>query len=175
MWISIWYRYHKQYFHGVSSTTGHYFYPPRQTKRGLSSANRQQILGMCHECEEWVGYSAVLGHSRPSLGEGVGKRPTGQGRAQEEEGGEEEGGKEDKSQLRVPTLWYKHAHKCHRHQTCKGAKGRKKGKKTLKGRSMGNDSKGEKGLEAEADSPALHSGGHVSGGGTGGEMMMETG
>ncbi|KNE87368.1 hypothetical protein PSTG_19247 [Puccinia striiformis f. sp. tritici PST-78] len=58
--------YHKQYFHGVSSTTGHYFYPPREIKRGFSTANRQQILGMCHECDEWVGFFI---YHRPRDGE----------------------------------------------------------------------------------------------------------
>ncbi|KAI8450842.1 hypothetical protein BY996DRAFT_4055975 [Phakopsora pachyrhizi] len=99
------YWYHKQYFHGVSSTTGHYFYPPKEIKRGLSTANRQQILGLCHECEEWVGYSSVIGNQQCK------KKP--------------------KTDGKVSTLWYKHAHKCHRHQTCKGAKGRKKAKKSL--------------------------------------------
>ncbi|KAG0139208.1 hypothetical protein CROQUDRAFT_111710 [Cronartium quercuum f. sp. fusiforme G11] len=158
------YWYHKQYFHGVSSTTGHYFFPPRETKRGFSSANRQQILGLCHECNEWVGYAAVDGNGRTGVNnadESSGskrrcnskslRQRTGVENSHEDEVNEVEmeddiedeeekdrahgegcfkvGRSKGKAASKVPTLWYKHAHKCHRHQTCKGAKGRKKGKK----------------------------------------------
>ncbi|EGG07636.1 uncharacterized protein MELLADRAFT_105649 [Melampsora larici-populina 98AG31] len=158
--------YHKQYYHGVSSTTGHYFYPPRETKRGLSSANRQQILGLCHECNDWVGYSAVPGSSRRAPksqavnqengSEGECNHKEGTGNANEEPHGEEaqeedlaEIGDDESSQKlakekadsKVPTLWYKHAHKCHRHQTCKGAKGRKKGKKNGQAKGKGTGAK----------------------------------
>ncbi|KAI7944148.1 hypothetical protein MJO28_011676 [Puccinia striiformis f. sp. tritici] len=122
------YWYHKQYFHGVSSTTGHYFYPPREIKRGFSTANRQQILGMCHECDEWVGFSSIIGQGTVKKNQA---HPQLRSEAAEEAAdsrpdwldGEEPG------TSKVPTLWYKHAHKCHRHQTCKGAKGRKKAKR----------------------------------------------
>ncbi|KAH9442585.1 hypothetical protein Pst134EA_031807 [Puccinia striiformis f. sp. tritici] len=118
------YWYHKQYFHGVSSTTGHYFYPPREIKRGFSTANRQQILGMCHECDEWVGFSSIIGQGTVKKNQA---HPQLRSEAAEEAAdsrpdwldGEEPG------TSKVPTLWYKHAHKCHRHQTCKGAKGKK--------------------------------------------------
>lgn len=118
--------YHKQYFHGVSSTTGHYFYPPKQVKRGFSTANRQQILGLCHECESWVGYSSTIGTQSIKKCD----------KAESEEDSSGPGrpsGSKDADEInssKVPTLWYKHAHKCHRHQTCKGAKGRKKAKKS---------------------------------------------
>ena len=121
-------RYHKQYFHGVSSTTGHYFYPPREIKRGFSTANRQQILGLCHECEQWVGFSSIIGNGTmkknvPHRTELAGSEGS-QGHRPEWLDCDEPG------TSKVPTLWYKHAHKCHRHQTCKGAKGRKKAKRT---------------------------------------------
>ncbi|KAH9817146.1 hypothetical protein DFH28DRAFT_1156950 [Melampsora americana] len=142
-------RYHKQYHHGVSSTTGHYFYPPRETKRGLSSANRQQVLGLCHECNEWVGYSTIPGSSRQAAQSQAPHEASGSvsGTKNVEASGEDQ--KDDCDELleedspkrsgnkkadeKVPTLWYKHAHKCHRHQTCKGAKGRKKSKKNVEG------------------------------------------
>ncbi|MBW0519805.1 hypothetical protein O181_059520 [Austropuccinia psidii MF-1] len=121
------YWYHKQYFHGVSSTTGHYFYPPKATKKGVSTSNRQQILGLCHECGDWVGYSSVIGNG-----------PT--KKSSKDDGSDKEPKKtyleinstinyDNMMASKIPTLWYKHAHKCHRHQTCKGAKGRKKAKK----------------------------------------------
>lgn len=141
--------YHKQYHHGVSSTTGHYFYPPREIKRGLSSANRQQVLGLCHECNEWVGYATIPGSSRQATQSQASDQASGSCGGISRGGTEREDGKEDSDELmdeespkasekekadeKVPTLWYKHAHKCHRHQTCKGAKGRKKSKKNVKG------------------------------------------
>ncbi|KNZ64616.1 uncharacterized protein VP01_100g10 [Puccinia sorghi] len=122
------YWYHKQYFHGVSSTTGHYFYPPREIKRGFSTANRQQILGLCHECEQWVGFSSIIGNgvkkSVPHRNELAGSEGGLRGHRAAWLDWDEPG------TSKVPTLWYKHAHKCHRHQTCKGAKGRKKAKRT---------------------------------------------
>ncbi|KAH9810024.1 hypothetical protein DFH28DRAFT_511232 [Melampsora americana] len=141
--------YHKQYHHGVSSTTGHYFYPPRETKRGLSSANRQQVLGLCHECNEWVGYSTIPGSSRQAAQSQASEEASGsasgaqnvaaRGEDEKEECDElvdeesPKGSEKEKADEKVPTLWYKHAHKCHRHQTCKGAKGRKKSKKNVIG------------------------------------------
>ncbi|PLW29475.1 hypothetical protein PCANC_26053 [Puccinia coronata f. sp. avenae] len=123
------YWYHKQYFHGVSSTTGHYFYPPKEIKRGFSTANRQQILGFCHECEQWVGYSSVIGMG--AMKKNVQLR----NELADEEGAGGAGPRpewldcDEPGTPKVPTLWFKHAHKCHRHQTCKGAKGRKKAKR----------------------------------------------
>ncbi|WAQ88380.1 hypothetical protein PtA15_9A507 [Puccinia triticina] len=122
--------YHKQYFHGVSSTTGHYFYPPREIKRGFSTANRQQILGLCHECEEWVGFSSIIGS-------GTVKKNHHQLHQQRHSAEEDaangrwvDADQSSGTSSKIPTLWYKHAHKCHRHQTCKGAKGRKKAKRS---------------------------------------------
>ncbi|KAA1113300.1 hypothetical protein PGT21_027529 [Puccinia graminis f. sp. tritici] len=128
------YWYHKQYFHGVSSTTGHYFYPPQEIKRGFSTANRQQILGKCHECEEWVGFSSIIGNG---IVHKKNHHHHHQQQQQQQLGTElvdEDPGSAShwiidhddpaSASNKVPTLWYKHAHKCHRHQTCKGAKGR---------------------------------------------------
>ncbi|POW21587.1 hypothetical protein PSHT_02226 [Puccinia striiformis] len=102
------YWYHKQYFHGVSSTTGHYFYPPREIKRGFSTANRQQILGMCHECDEWVGFSSIIGQGTVKKNQA---HPQLRSEAAEEAPTLAPTGSTAKNRERpkVPTLWYKHA------------------------------------------------------------------
>ena len=43
-------RYHKQFFHGISSVSGKMFSNPVQTRH----MEQDDIEGLCHQCHEWI-------------------------------------------------------------------------------------------------------------------------
>ncbi|KAL8290031.1 hypothetical protein RQP46_002970 [Phenoliferia psychrophenolica] len=45
--------YHRQFQHGISSVSGHYFLPPVQTR---TTASGDKTEGQCHSCGSWVAY-----------------------------------------------------------------------------------------------------------------------
>ncbi|GAA6006637.1 hypothetical protein JCM11491_003126 [Sporobolomyces phaffii] len=61
--------YHRQFQHGISSSSGHYFLPPLETK--IDPDNPARIQGQCHCCGEWKPYQNHKGSSTSS-----GKGPT---------------------------------------------------------------------------------------------------
>lgn len=71
------YWYHRQFQHGVSSVSGHFFLPPVETKPTEAGDKTE---GLCHSCGLWVPY---------------------------------QNSRQGSSQVKGPTLWYRHAHGCH--------------------------------------------------------------
>ncbi|GAA5939484.1 hypothetical protein JCM1841_001550 [Sporobolomyces salmonicolor] len=60
--------YHRQFQHGISSSSGHYFLPPLETR---PAADGGKTEGLCHMCGEWKAYQNHKGSSNSS-----GKGPT---------------------------------------------------------------------------------------------------
>ncbi|BGP20625.1 hypothetical protein JCM10213_007161 [Rhodosporidiobolus nylandii] len=50
--------YHRQFVHGVSSQSGHYFLPPLELR---AQGENGKILGLCHSCAEWHTYRSGKG------------------------------------------------------------------------------------------------------------------
>lgn len=66
------YRYHKQFYHGISSISGNYFTAPVQIR--MSEKEGGGTEGLCHQCGEWIvcttkkqGESKTEGSKVPSL------------------------------------------------------------------------------------------------------------
>ena len=49
------YRYHKQFFHGISSVSGKEFMQPLETRW----VDQDLVEGLCHQCRQWVSVSNV--------------------------------------------------------------------------------------------------------------------
>ncbi|GAA6041418.1 hypothetical protein JCM8097_005241 [Rhodosporidiobolus ruineniae] len=47
--------YHRQFIHGVSSSSGHYFLPPLELRQ---EGDNGRVLGLCHSCAEWHPYQS---------------------------------------------------------------------------------------------------------------------
>ncbi|GAA5902224.1 DUF4451 domain-containing protein [Sporobolomyces salmoneus] len=60
--------YHRQFQHGISSSSGHYFLPPLETRLDAETSKCQ---GLCHMCGEWKPYQNHKGSSNSA-----GKGPT---------------------------------------------------------------------------------------------------
>ncbi|GAA6013061.1 hypothetical protein JCM10207_006156 [Rhodosporidiobolus poonsookiae] len=75
--------YHRQFIHGVSSSSGHYFLPPLELRQ---EGENGKILGLCHTCGEYQPYLA----SNKAAASSTAKPPD-----------------------RTPSQWFHHAHKCH--------------------------------------------------------------
>ncbi|GAA5977203.1 hypothetical protein JCM11641_003875 [Rhodosporidiobolus odoratus] len=84
------YWYHRQFIHGVSSSSGHYFLPPLE----LRTENEfGRVSGLCHSCAEWHTYHPTQkGATVNSTACGV---------------------KTSVKDDRPPSQWFHHAHKCH--------------------------------------------------------------
>ena len=48
-------RYHKQFFHGISSVSGKEFVQPLETRW----MDQDLVEGLCHQCQQWVAVSNV--------------------------------------------------------------------------------------------------------------------
>ncbi|GAA5884040.1 hypothetical protein JCM6882_002112 [Rhodosporidiobolus microsporus] len=77
------YWYHRQFIHGVSSSSGHYFLPPLELRK---EGENGRVIGLCHGCAEWHPYQSS-GKNNNSSGRVGNDRP--------------------------PSQWFHHAHKCH--------------------------------------------------------------
>ncbi|GAA5989896.1 hypothetical protein JCM5350_006604 [Sporobolomyces pararoseus] len=60
--------YHRQFQHGISSSSGHYFLPPLETRPAAEGSKSE---GLCHMCGEWKPYQNHKGSSNSA-----GKGPT---------------------------------------------------------------------------------------------------
>lgn len=49
------FRYHKQFFHGISSVSGQEFMQPLETRW----VDQDLVEGLCHQCYQWVSVSNV--------------------------------------------------------------------------------------------------------------------
>ncbi|GAA5876432.1 hypothetical protein JCM8547_002123 [Rhodosporidiobolus lusitaniae] len=78
--------YHRQFVHGVSSSSGHFFLPPLELRQDGDSG---KVSGLCHSCAEWHPYQSSVKTSMnaSAAAEGKGAKP--------------------------PSQWFHHAHKCH--------------------------------------------------------------
>ena len=55
MCVCFFLRYHKQFFHGISSVSGRPFIQPVETRW----VDQDLVEGLCHQCGQWVAVSNV--------------------------------------------------------------------------------------------------------------------
>ncbi|GAA5970011.1 hypothetical protein JCM21900_003959 [Sporobolomyces salmonicolor] len=90
------YWYHRQFQHGISSSTGAPFKEPVDTRCKLNSDDHPLVEGLCGTCHKWTTYETCRPVSFPSPSPSSPSRPPTSGI------------------LRTShTLWFRHAHECH--------------------------------------------------------------